>query len=112
MKIDVRTESDVTIVRPYGRMDFNALMEFGSLMTQTIQAGAKKILLDFSDLEYLSSSGIRTIVDCQKQVEAKKGILAFCALNSQIKELFQVVQLDKVFKIYPSEFEALDALMM
>jgi anti-sigma B factor antagonist len=112
MKIDVRTESDVTIVKPNGRMDFNALQEFNALLTQTIKAGAKKILLDFSDLEYLSSSGIRTMVDCQKQVDAQKGILAFCALNSQIKELFQVVQLDKVFKIFPSEFEALDALMM
>ena len=112
MKIDVRTESDVTIIKPEGRMDFNALMEFGSLMTQTIDGGARKILLDFSELEYLSSSGIRTIVDCQKQADAKKGMLVFCALNAQIKELFQVVQLDKVFKIYKTEFEALDHMMM
>lgn len=112
MNIEVKKESDVTIVRPNGRMDFNALMEFNALLNKTVQGGAKKLLLDFSDLEYLSSSGIRTLVDCQKQVDAQKGTLAFCALNSQIKELFQVVQLDKVFKIYPSEFEALDAMMI
>lgn len=112
MNVDIRTESDVTIIKPSGRMDFNALMEFSALLNQTLQGGARKMLLDFSDLDYLSSSGIRTMVECQKQVDAQKGTLAFCSLNSQIKELFQVVQLDKVFKIYPSEFEALDHMML
>ncbi|MBN2329768.1 MAG: STAS domain-containing protein [Candidatus Omnitrophica bacterium] len=111
MKIDIRKESDVTIVKPVGRMDFNSLMEFSALMNQTIQAGAHKLLLDCSELEYLSSSGIRTMVDCQKQIQAQKGTMAFCMLNEQIKELFQVVQLDKLFKIYPTEFEALDKMM-
>lgn len=111
MKIDVRKESDVTIVKPIGRMDFNSLMEFSALMNKTIQSGAQKLLLDFSELEYMSSSGIRTIVDCQKQIQAQKGTMAFCMLNEQIKELFQVVQLDKFFKIYRTEFDALDKLM-
>ncbi len=112
MKIDVRTESDITIIQPHGRMDFNALNEFSSIVKKNIQDGATKILLDFSNLEYLSSSGIRTLVECQKSVESQKGIFAFCALNAQIEELFQVVQLDKVFKIFPSEFEALDKMML
>ncbi len=112
MKIDARTESDVTVIKPEGRMDFNALMEFSALLNRTVQGGAKKVLLDFSALEYLSSSGIRTIVESQKQIDAVKGTLAFCSLNTQIKELFQVVQLDKMFKIYPSEFEALDEMMI
>ncbi len=112
MKIDVRTESDITIIKPHGRMDFSGLNEFSALVKKNVQDGATKILLDFSDLEYLSSSGIRTLVECQKNIEGKKGIFAFCALNDQIKELFQVVQLDKVFKIFPSEFEALDKMML
>jgi hypothetical protein len=42
MNVDVRTESDVTIIKPSGRMDFNALMEFSALLNQTLQGGAKK----------------------------------------------------------------------
>lgn len=111
MKIETRNESDVTIIKPVGRMDFNALSEFQSILNTKIQGGAKKILLDFSQLEYLSSAGIRALMDGMKQLEPNGGKLTFCSLNSQILELFEVVQLKKVFKIYNSEFEALDELI-
>lgn len=111
MKIEVRTESDVSIIKPSGNMDFNALNEFSSTLKSTIQEGANKVLLDFADLEYLSSSGIRALMEAMRLLEPKGGTLAFCGLSEQLVELFDVVQLTKVFGIYKSEFEAFDVLI-
>ncbi len=111
MKIEVRTETGVTIIKPSGNMDFNALNDFSSTLKRSIEEGAIKVLLDFSDLEYLSSSGIRALMEAMRLLEPKGGTLAFCGLSEQLVELFDVVQLTKVFSIYKSEFEALDALI-
>ncbi|HQH74614.1 MAG TPA: STAS domain-containing protein [bacterium] len=111
MKIEVRNESGVAIIKPDGRMDFNALSEFTGALNRSIQEGANKILIDFSSLEYMSSAGIRALMEGMKRLEPRHGVMAFCDLHPQIKELFEVVQLNKIFPIYSSEFEALDALM-
>ncbi len=111
MKIEIRNESGVTIIKPDGRMDFAGLSEFAGILNRSIEEGANKILIDFSSLEYMSSAGIRALMEGLKRLEPQKGVMAFCSLHPQIKELFEVVQLNKIFPIYPSEFEALDVMM-
>lgn len=112
MKIEKRIESDVAILVPEGRIDTATLGAFSSELLSTIDKdGKSKVLIDFSKTEYMSSAGIRALVEGLKKLEAKKGVLAFCTPSPNLKELFSVVQLDKVIKIYKSEFEALDALI-
>ncbi len=111
MKIDRRNESDVIILQPNGRLDAGALSEFTACLNREINEGARKILLDFSQTDYMSSAGIRALIEGQKQLAAKNGTMAFCSINDQLQELFEVVQLGKIFKIYRSEFDALDAMM-
>jgi anti-sigma B factor antagonist len=112
MKIDKRIESDVAILVPGGRIDMATLHEFSACIRDTIdEDNMCKVLIDFSKTDYMSSAGIRAIIEGLKKLEDKKGTLAFCSLTENLKELFSVVQLDKVIKIYPSEFEAMDALM-
>lgn len=59
----------------------------------------------------MSSAGVRSIIDGMKKVESKQGIMAVCAPNEHLKELFEVIRLDQVLSIYPNEFEALDKMM-
>lgn len=111
MKIDKRIESDVAILTPTGRIDPSTMGNFSESLITTIDEGYKKVLVDFSKTEYMSSAGIRAIVEGMKKLEGLGGTLAFCTPSENLQELFSVVQLDKVIKIYKSEFEALDALM-
>ncbi|RJP31987.1 MAG: anti-sigma factor antagonist [Candidatus Omnitrophota bacterium] len=111
MKIEKRTEGDITILQPVGRLDGSGIPEFSASLNRTIQEGAKKLILDFSRMDYMSSAGIRTLIEGNKNMTAKKGLLVFCSVNKDLNELFEVVQLGKIFKIYKSEFDALEALM-
>ncbi len=111
MKIEQRTEGDITILQPIGRLDASGLPEFTSTLNRTIQEGAKKVLLDFSKMDYMSSAGIRALIEGNRNLAAKKGTMAFCAVNEDLNELFEVVQMGKIFKIYKTEFDALEAMM-
>jgi len=110
MKIVQRTESDVTVFRPEGRIDWSSLSEFSSALNRSIQEGAKKVLIDFSQTDYMSSAGLRALTDLLKQMEEAGGEIALCSLNESLKELFRIVNFDKVFTIYENEFEALDRM--
>ncbi len=111
MKVDQRQESDVAILTPQGRIDAAGMNDFSAALNTAIQMGNKKILIDFSQADYMSSAGIRVLIETKKKVEAEKGEIAFCSVNEQLLELFEVVRIDKVFHIYPTEFAALDKMI-
>ena len=73
MKIEKRIESDVAILVPEGRIDTATLGAFSSELLSTIDKdGKSKVLIDFSKTEYMSSAGIRALVEGLKKLEAKK----------------------------------------
>lgn len=111
MNINVRNESDISIVSLEGRMDWKALSEFSGSVAQLADSGSKKVLLDFSKMEYMSSAGIRALIEAMQTVEKAGGTLAISSPSETLMELFKVVQLEKVIKIYKSELEAIDKLM-
>lgn len=111
MNINVRNESDISIVSLEGRMDWKALSEFSGSVAQLADSGSKKVLLDFSKMEYMSSAGIRALIEAMQTVEKAGGTLAISSPSDTLMELFKVVQLEKVIKIYKSELEAIDKLM-
>lgn len=111
LTIEERTESDVTILSPDGRLDAASLQQFSGMIQQVIEQGAKKLLIDFSKTEYMSSAGVRAIIEGMNKVQQAKGEMAVCAPNEHLQELFDVIRLDQLVKVYSTEFEALDKML-
>ena len=65
------------------------------------------VVLSFKGVVYMNSSGLREIIDLYKQCNKCKKQLRICDLSKDLKEMFSFTGLDKVFKIYPTENEAL-----
>ncbi|MEW6236390.1 MAG: STAS domain-containing protein [Candidatus Omnitrophota bacterium] len=103
----VRLENNITIIQPNCKLDVANLKEFSSVLDRVIEEGAIKVLLNFANVDYLSSTGIRVLVDNSKKLKSKKGSLSFCSVRSQMKELFEIVGLHKVFPFYVDEEDAL-----
>ena len=57
------------------------------------------IVLDFSNLEYLSSAGLRVLVYAQKQVDANGGALRIINVADDVREVFEITGLDDIFDI-------------
>lgn len=69
----------------------------------------KKILLNFHDVEYLSSAALGKLITLNKKAKASNGQLKMCNIKTEIYEVFEITKLNKVFPIYETEREALEA---
>jgi anti-sigma B factor antagonist len=74
------------------------------------QDGRRKLLLNFSNVEYLSSAALGKLINLQNKLDAGQGKLAMCSVFPQILEVLAVTKFDKVFKIFPDEDAAMAGL--
>jgi len=70
----------------------------------------KYVLLDFSNVKFLSSQTLGVMLNLHKKLTARKGWLGICALKQDLHKIFKLTRLDKLFNFYENEEEALRAI--
>ena len=75
---------------------------------QLIDDGATKILVDFEDLNYISSTGLRMLLVAHSRLEGASGQLRICNPNTMVREVFETSGFLEIFSVYKSQAEALD----
>ncbi len=83
----------------------NALMD---AYTQATALGAKDILLNFTNLDYMNSSGIGLLVTLLIRVQRQKQRLAAYGLNDHYRQIFELTRLNEAIAIYDSEPQAVN----
>lgn len=68
----------------------------------------QKIVLDFSNVEYLSSAALGKLITMDKKVKSAGGKLRFCTIRADILEVFKITRLDKLFTIKENREKALE----
>lgn len=98
MKLDVKTEGKKMEVALEGRMDSTTAPEFEREIFPQLE-GITGLILDFSDLAYLSSAGLRVLLSCQKKMNAAKGSMVVKNVNEIIMEVFEATGFDSILTI-------------
>ncbi len=70
---------------------------------------APRILLDFKNVEHLSSGALGMLITLNKQVNERQGRLVLANIHPQIYEVFKITRLNKLFNIQNTTEEALNA---
>ncbi len=107
MEIITNWEGDILILKLKGRLDTNASVDFEQQVEDAIKFSKKHMILDFSDLEYICSSGLRVIIQAAKKLNTLHGELVLCCMEDYIKEVFEISGFDTFLKIFSSKEEAL-----
>ena len=94
--------ADARVIKPKGRLDSSTGPTLEAELVAIIESGVKRLLLDFSELIYISSAGLRVILLAAKRIKASNGRLALCSLNPQITEVFKISGFDAIIDIQPS----------
>ena len=95
--------NDVVIV---GFLDRNILEEayiqqIGDEISQIIEAAnSPKLLINFANVEHLSSAALGTLITINTRIKKKDGQLRLCNIDPQIYEVFVITKLNKLFQIY------------
>ena len=104
-------EHDDDIIK-IGFIDRNILEEaniqqIGEEISQLIEANPQpKMLIDFDNVEHLSSAALGQLITVSKKVKAKRGQLRLCSIDPQIYEVFVITRLDKYFQIHDNVDQA------
>jgi len=67
----------------------------------------RKIILDFSKVKFLSSSTLGVLITMKKKAVAIKGRVLICSMADDLKKIFKITKLDKMFEFFPNEEKAL-----
>ena len=109
MEISTRTSNDIHIVAIAGNLDSTTSPEAQKKLDAVV-AGARKVVLDFSELDYISSAGLRVLLGAAKQLRASGGTLRMFGLNQSVREVFEISGFSAILAVYPTEAEALGAM--
>lgn len=82
-------KGDKTIVELIGRLDTASVDEFNEEIAEIV-AENKDIIFDCNELEYISSSGLRSLLNLHKQLKAEGGQLAIKNLQQTVKSVFDL----------------------
>ena len=97
----------VTVIKVDGQLDGQSYQDLIAKARELYDAGARDFLLDFSDLTYISSAGLRVFVLAGKRLDGGKGKILLCSLKNPVREVFDIVGFSATFPVYASHEDAL-----
>lgn len=105
--IKSRKEKDAIILAVKGRLDSVAAQEFGNQIDDLINQGETRIIFDLSELDYISSAGLRSILVIAKELEERNGKIVLSAVKPSVMKVFEISGLTAILPITKSVETAL-----
>ena len=109
---DVTNAGEITVVRLRDRKlhDQERIEELGRELFELVEGrNCRQLVLNFVDVEFISSATLGKLIVLDRKVKAVNGQLRMCHVSPEILEVFRVTRLDRVFDIRGEESEALAA---
>jgi anti-sigma B factor antagonist len=90
-----------------GKLDTNTTPAAEGELNALLDGGASKVLINFEQLTYISSSGLRLLLALAKRMKGAGGDLKVCSLNEMATEVFEVSGFSSILNVFASEADAL-----
>jgi anti-anti-sigma factor len=107
MKIDATKEGNAVVMSLKGRLDAAASSEFETRLSDCISKGDSNFLLNFTDLEYISSAGLRSILTTSKKLKEVNGKIVLAGLHGPVEEVFKISGFISIFRVFGTPEAAL-----
>ena len=107
MDIIEKKKDGISIFEVIGRLDSNTSPAFEKRLFDVIEKGSKKVIVDFKDLDYISSAGLRVILKAAKTLRGTEDVFILCSLKDYVKEVFEISGFDAYLPITSTIDEAL-----
>lgn len=109
MEIPVQNLDGVAVAAvPVEELDASNSGEFKRDIAPVLQSHTK-LVLDLGHLRFVDSSGLGAMLSCLRQLSAKGGDLKLCSMSKQVRALFELVRMHRIFDIYGTKEEAVRA---
>jgi anti-sigma B factor antagonist len=111
MEITVQTLPRCSIVKPHGRVDSNTAPELEKTFKEVTDGGQFRIVFDASEIQFMSTAGLRTLVDTQKTCRRyNRGQLVIAAVSPDVHRSLELAGFFTIFKVYDDVLEAVGSI--
>ena len=110
MEIESTTLSNAVLLKVVGRMDAENAHQFQATCEEWISRGATCLLLDLSELQYVSSMGLGCFLAVAKVLQARSGSVILCRLQGLPRQVFELTRLIGLFPVFDTMDAALASL--
>jgi anti-sigma B factor antagonist len=107
MELKAYQENEVTVIEIIGHLDTMTSPEYEKQMTGLIDSGIKQFVADCSQLDYISSSGLRVLLMTLKKISNAGGKFILCGMQTPVLEVFKICRFDNLFTIVTDKQAAL-----
>ncbi len=102
MNIQQTDHAGVIVIAPSGRIDTTTSGAVEEAVRRTVDAGAHRLIIDFSDVEYISSAGLRVFLVLAKRMRDLHGRLILCGMPEPVAQVFRLAGFMALFQVEPS----------
>jgi len=107
MNISVTKVEETNVVGIEGRLDTTNYNELESSLKELTDKNEKRILLDLSKMDYISSSGLRILLMYLKKMKAMDGRFMLSGMSKEIREIFEISGFVNIFEIFEDQEAAI-----
>lgn len=104
--ISNEVENDYYIIKINGDVDASSSIFLDEAIEEAVEKGQKKIMVDCTNLNYISSAGLGVFMSRIQEFEVNNINLVIFGLNEKVKNVFQILGLDQLIQITDSRSQA------
>jgi anti-sigma B factor antagonist len=109
MEIQTRSAGSVSVLDFAGNLDTNNSPAAESEVNHLLEGGHDKIIFNFNQLNFISSSGLRVLLATAKKLKMTGGKMVVCSLNDTVQEVFDISGFASILNMASNEEEALNS---
>jgi anti-anti-sigma factor len=106
MTVTENRQGTATVVGVQGRLDAVTSSEFEKKLLGIMDGGCRKLVIDCSALDYISSAGLRVFLAAAKHLKNLQGSIVVAAPLAQVREIFDIAGFSAILPILPTVAEA------
>ena len=107
MKIREEKFNDAVVCFLEGEININNSPELRKVFDGLIEKSQKKVIVNFSAVSYIDSSGLATLIEMFQRLKKIGGSLRFSNMEQKIRNVFEITKLHKLFEIFDTQEAAL-----
>ncbi len=100
------SQPQTAILALEGEVDLHRSPEVKETLDPLITKKVTRILVDFSAVTYIDSSGLATMIEALQRIQSYGGKFAMFGLRDSVKAVFEIARLDQIFRLFPDEAAA------
>ena len=110
MEINTERDGATLIAKAGGRVDGTNASEFQDALKDVISVDDKAVILNFEELSYISSAGLRVILLTAKDMRTANVKFAVCSLSQSVRDVFTISGFDQIIDVHDDQQTALSAV--